>query len=159
MNKIKDFFYNTNDILIALLILVCAGALIVWRIDAIMDYPRVVVETATVAHEKAIDKDAKKDAKSDKTEKGEKTSTKSSKAKESLWNDDGTLKKGASVTIPEGNAEGAYDALVESGLFSSADDFINACEEYGYSVESLKAGKFDFDAGTSKEVVIDTMLG
>ena len=44
MEKIKDFFYNKNDILVALLILVIAAAVIVFRIDAIMEYPKTLVD-------------------------------------------------------------------------------------------------------------------
>ncbi|MDO4834300.1 MAG: hypothetical protein Q4A40_04610 [Bacillota bacterium] len=39
MNRLKDFFYNKNDIIIVLIILVVAGLLIYNRIGAIMDYP------------------------------------------------------------------------------------------------------------------------
>ncbi|MCQ2545249.1 MAG: hypothetical protein MJ144_02320 [Clostridia bacterium] len=39
MNRIKDFFYSKNDIIIVLIILVVAGFLIYNRIGAIMDYP------------------------------------------------------------------------------------------------------------------------
>ena len=37
MNKIKDFFYNKNDIIIVLIILIAAGLIIYTRISAIMD--------------------------------------------------------------------------------------------------------------------------
>ena len=36
MNKIKDFFYNKNDIIIVLIILIAAGLIIYTRINAIM---------------------------------------------------------------------------------------------------------------------------
>ena len=47
MNRIKDFFYNKNDIIIVLIVLVVAGLLIYNRIGAIMDYPaRLAAEQA-----------------------------------------------------------------------------------------------------------------
>ena len=42
MKKFKDFLYDKNDILIALLILVAAAFLILWRMEAIMAYPQTV---------------------------------------------------------------------------------------------------------------------
>ncbi len=44
MKKIKDFFYDKNDIIIVLLIVAIAGFIIYNRIDAIMDYPAKYAE-------------------------------------------------------------------------------------------------------------------
>ncbi len=46
MNKIKDFIYDKNDLLIALLIVVGAGFLIMSRIDVIMAYPATLAAEA-----------------------------------------------------------------------------------------------------------------
>ena len=46
MNKLKDFFYNKNDILIALIILAVAAFVILWRVDAILSYPETLVANA-----------------------------------------------------------------------------------------------------------------
>lgn len=68
MDKIRDFFYNKNDIVVAILILVVAGALIYFRINAIMDYPSTVAaqhNTVTPAEpaEKETTDDADKEIK------------------------------------------------------------------------------------------------
>ncbi len=39
MKGLKDFIYDKNDILIALVILILAALLIIWRMDVIMAYP------------------------------------------------------------------------------------------------------------------------
>jgi len=39
MNKIKNFLYDTNDILVAIVIICCAALVITTRVDAIMTYP------------------------------------------------------------------------------------------------------------------------
>ena len=44
MKGLKDFLYDKNDILIALLILVLAAFLIAWRMDVIMAYPETLAE-------------------------------------------------------------------------------------------------------------------
>lgn len=51
MEKIKDFFYNKNDVLIALLILAGAAAVIYFRIRAIMAYPEQQMEDTSAAVE------------------------------------------------------------------------------------------------------------
>ena len=52
MNKIKDFIYDKNDLLIALAIVVLAGFVIGDRIGAIMDYPSML--TAQAAEQPAV---------------------------------------------------------------------------------------------------------
>ena len=42
--KIKDFFYNWNDLVIVLLILAAAAAVIYWRSTMIMDYPKTLAK-------------------------------------------------------------------------------------------------------------------
>lgn len=39
MKSMKDFIYDTSDIAVALFILFVAVAIIINRVDAIMDYP------------------------------------------------------------------------------------------------------------------------
>lgn len=52
MNKIKNFIYDKNDLLIALAIVVLAGFVISDRIGAIMDYPSML--TAQAAEQPAV---------------------------------------------------------------------------------------------------------
>lgn len=49
MDKIKDFFYNKNDVIIALLILAIAAAVIYFRIRAIMAFPQQQIDNASSA--------------------------------------------------------------------------------------------------------------
>lgn len=44
MNRIKDFFYNKNDIIVVLIILLVAAFIIHTRIEIIMDYPETLAE-------------------------------------------------------------------------------------------------------------------
>lgn len=39
MKSLKDIIYDKSDIVVALLILLIAAAIIINRVDAIMDYP------------------------------------------------------------------------------------------------------------------------
>mgnify|MGYP003376525396 FL=1 len=42
MERFKDFLYNKNDIIVALVILIVALSIIAFRIVAIMDYPKTL---------------------------------------------------------------------------------------------------------------------
>ena len=53
MRKLKDILYDYNDILIALAIMVIAALLIMWRISAIVDYPREFISDNTEVSEPA----------------------------------------------------------------------------------------------------------
>jgi len=56
MNKIKNFLYNKNDIIVALIILVIAAAIIYFRINAIMDYPQTLANQSQSQTIKQTDK-------------------------------------------------------------------------------------------------------
>ena len=49
MNRIKDFFYNKNDLIIVLLILVLAAGIIYYSVTDIMAYPETLQEQAAQA--------------------------------------------------------------------------------------------------------------
>jgi len=47
MRKIKDFFYDKNDIIVVLIILLAAAFIIYTRIEVIMEYPQQTSELIT----------------------------------------------------------------------------------------------------------------
>ena len=53
--SIRDFNYNHSDIFLAIIILLIAAVLIVWRIDVIMDYPKTLNTEAIAADLQAAD--------------------------------------------------------------------------------------------------------
>lgn len=53
MNKIKDFIYNKNDIIIVLVIMLAAGLIIYDRMEAIMEYPDTVAAQTAVEEAEA----------------------------------------------------------------------------------------------------------
>ncbi|NLA70441.1 MAG: hypothetical protein GX852_05315 [Clostridiales bacterium] len=48
MNKIKDFFHNSNDIILALVIIMLAVGVIFWRLTVILDYPKSQAATSVI---------------------------------------------------------------------------------------------------------------
>lgn len=39
MRRLKDFIHDTNDILLAVVIVIIAAGIILWRLGIILDYP------------------------------------------------------------------------------------------------------------------------
>jgi len=52
MKKLKDIFYDLNDILVALIIVAIAAAVIMVNINSILDYPSAVAAAAPATEEK-----------------------------------------------------------------------------------------------------------
>ncbi len=135
MKGLKDFIYDKNDIIIALVILILAALLIVWRMDVIMEYPQTLAqETGTT----------------DTTDETAVPSEDDSKGKNAgLWSD-GLLSKEMTVKVAGGSATAAVQSLVEAGLFASYDEFTKVCKAAGYAPEDIKATTFTFEAGCTQ---------
>lgn len=46
MDKLRNFIYDKNDIIVTLIILIIAAVIIYFRIGVIMDYPNTLVHDA-----------------------------------------------------------------------------------------------------------------
>lgn len=142
MKTLKDFYYDKNDIIIALLILCIAGLIIMWRIDVIMDYPQTLAkETDTVqtTEETAVDSEASTsaDASADAESAGQ------------VWMG-GELTQEMTVSVSGGSATAAVEALVSIGLFDSYEEFADVCKAAGCSPEDIKANTFTFEKGSTQ---------
>lgn len=139
MKKFQDFFYDKNDIIIALLILLFAGLLIMWRIDVIMDYPQTLAkETDTVQTTEQNAVDPKEENADEEPENPDQ-----------VWMA-GELTHDITVSIAGGSATAAVDGLVSAGLFDSYDDFTKVCKSAGCSPEDIKANTFTFEKGSTQ---------
>lgn len=67
MDKFKDFLYNKNDIIVALVILLVALGIIFFRISAIMDYPKALAEEQAKAIQKVQEENNKSEEAQDKS--------------------------------------------------------------------------------------------
>ena len=167
MKRLKDFFYNFNDIVIVLCILAIAAFLILWRVDIIMRYPKTVTAQTVQTSQKTDDDKAKitsktKDKKDEKTNQDKKdsenkTHEKSTVEDGTIWKD-GVLKNNMSVKVPSGSATDAVAGLVEAGLFKSYDDFATLSEQLGLDPTSIIPGTYKFDAGYSQSDIIQAVL-
>ncbi|MBF1131296.1 MAG: hypothetical protein HXL75_04680 [[Eubacterium] sulci] len=158
MKRLKDFFYNFNDIVIVLGILAIAAFLILWRVDIIMRYPKTVAAQTVQTSQKTEDsksKDTPKDK--DKKDNDKNNSEKSTVDDGTIWKD-GVLKNNMSVKVPSGTATDAVAGLVEAGLFKSYDDFAALSEQLGLDPTSIIPGTYKFDAGESQSDIIKAVL-
>lgn len=158
MKRLKDFFYNFNDIVIVLGILAIAAFLILWRVDIIMRYPKTVAAQTVQTSQKTEDsksKDTPKDK--DKKDNDKNNSEKSTVDDGTIWKD-GVLKNNMSVKVPSGTATDAVAGLVEAGLFKSYDDFAALSEQLGLDPTSIIPGTYKFDAGKSQSDIIQAVL-
>lgn len=137
MKSFKDFYYDKNDIIIALLILLIAGLIIAWRINVIMDYPQTLAketDTTQTTEESAIDNP------------------------DQIWLG-GQLTREITVTISGGSAAAAAECLIDTGLFESYDQFAEACDSAGCNPEDIKANTFTFDAGSTQTDIAKEVTG
>ena len=135
MKSLKDFIYDKNDIIIALVILILAALLIVWRMDAIMEYPQTLAQQTGTT---------------DTTDETAVPSEDDSKGGDSgLWSK-GVLSKEIKVKVAGGSATAAVQSLVDAGLFSSYEGFTKVCKAAGYTPEDIKATTFTFEAGCTQ---------
>lgn len=131
MKKLKDFIYDKNDILIAVLILVVAAAIITWRMEIILNYPKTLVSSGTTTEEPKNTDTSKSDAdKTDKNTKADESDAKDASntssntdnnsqqpAAASLWSANGTLAQDVTVTVEGNTASAAIQCLIDKGLF------------------------------------------
>ena len=142
MKGIKDFLYDKNDILIALIILIAAAMLIAWRMDVIMEYPHTLAQetgTQVTADDAAVDE-------SGASKSGEGSTAAEAEA---LW-DGETLSRDVTVTVQGGSAMDAVQSLMDAGLFDSYDQFTQVCQAAGCKPENIKATTFTFAAGSTQ---------
>lgn len=162
MEKIKDFIYDKNDILVALLILVLAALLIMWQMEVIMDYPETIFaqgesgETQASGETLASDDTGKGDDAStdtDNTDNSEGAGGGDTAATtDSLWKA-GALTKDVEVDVYGNSATAAIQCLVDAGLFKDYDEYKSICDRVGMNHEKVSAGTLLFEKGFTKEDV------
>lgn len=141
MKKIKDFFYDKNDIIIVLLIVAAAGFIIYTRIDAIMDYPEKYAKEmeATIASEMKEDTSSATSTETSTTKEESETTT-ASKVTIKITDSD------YSMTVAK--------KLEDAELVESAEDFDNYITTKGKS-SSIKSGNFQIPSNSTYEEIID----
>lgn len=130
MKKLKDFFYDKNDIIIVVLIVAVAAFIIYTRIDSIMGYP------AQYASEMAA------------------TETRET-VKITEPSEEETVAEDITITIDDSDTSSSVsDKLYEAGVIDSSDDFEAFVSDEGKS-DSIQSGTFQIPSGSSYEEILD----
>ncbi len=137
MKKLKDFFYNKNDIFIVIIIVAIAGFIIYTRVGSIMTYPETQSEKIAVSQPSST------------------ASVQTEETKEPTQTDDSSDKnEPVSITIEDSDTSTSVCEKLESaGLISSASEFESyiADEE---KTSSLQNGTFEIPKGSSHEEIL-----
>ena len=164
MDKIKDFIYDKNDIVIALLILVVAALIIFWRLDIILEYPKTLVTGDDTIVTEPVGGDENlppADNDEDTDQSGEGTQTDDDQTQSGdvegtdtpveipLW-DGGMLTEEVEVEVEGNSSESAVGCLIDKGLFKDYAEYMKVCEDAGLDHEKVAAGTFTFKEGTTK---------
>ena len=139
MKNFKDLFHNTNDIIIALVIVMMAAGVIVWRFNVIMKYPQVLASQSS-------------------RKQSEETLNSASTLKYGSAFKNGALKKDVSVTINDGGEADVSD-LIDKNLFADYKQFAADVKAQGHDVSDVDAGTYSFKKGASVESVISDLVG
>ncbi len=160
MEKIKDFIYDKNDILVALLVLVFAALLIWWRMDVIMAYPETVFSDgesveSPVQGEEPSGEEGSVSGNEGGEEEGEgdvQGGDEPAVPSSGLW-EGGVLTRDVEVDVYGNSAMAAVQCLVDAGLFDDYNEYKTICDIAGMNHEKVSAGSLVFTAGTTKEEV------
>ena len=139
MKNFKDLFHNTNDIIIALVIVMMAAGVIVWRFNVIMKYPQVLASQSN-------------------RKQSEETLNSASTLKYGSAFKNGALKKDMSVTV-NGGGEADVSDLIDKNLFTDYKQFTADVKAQGHEVSDIDAGTYSFKKGASVESVISDLVG
>lgn len=173
MKKFKDFLYDKNDILIAVLILVVAAAIIAWRMDVILQYPKQLIHNDNQIETPPVDPSKTDDtASGDQTDNqtgsedstdgatgentGEDDANSGSQGVETLWAA-GTLTKDVEVDVTGNTATAAIQCLVDAGLFKDYAEYKQICTQSGLDDEKVRGGTFTFEKGSTKTDIAKKM--
>ncbi len=142
MKGFKDSVHATNDILLAIVIIIVAAGLIIWRLHIIVTYPeRMTQQNPTTTEQREAAKSAK--------DKNLPMGPAFSKDK---------LTKDVTVTVTSDGGENGVKDLIDKGLFKDYAQYRAAVKDLKLDEDQINAGKYDFKAGTSAKNVIKVMF-
>lgn len=162
MNKIKDFIYDKNDVIIAALIIIVAALIIAWRMNVILQYPKELITPGSdIQTEMPIDEQGSgSDADSDTAGSGSDSGSNAEADDDSslpqtpaeLWAD-GKLTQDVEVTVDGATAAAAIQCLIDKELFTDYSEYQSLCDTLGLNHEKVSAGSFTFEKGSTKEQI------
>lgn len=152
MNKLKNFLYDKSDIIIAVAILLVAALIIGWRLNAIVEYPKELIDENNNSTEFIEDTPADEPESTPETtpegntEDAPATTPESqpeatpedegvteSTPTDSVFDSNGCLTKDVTVTWSGSYAIEIIQCAVNQGLFEDYNEYANICLNNGIS--------------------------
>lgn len=175
MKKLKDIFYDMNDILVALIIVAVAGLIISSNIDSILAYPSRIAEEIQVPEKETptnyADNPPITDPGSDTPDQsgtdgqpdGSQNQTTGGSGTQGQTGTQGGGTQGNAGTgevvnysvyiAPGSTGEQIADIMIGAGLFSSRQDFLSAVNAVG-AESKLQAGTFIIPSNSTPAQII-----
>jgi len=150
MNRIKDAFYDKNDILIALVILCIAVFVIFFKVEAIMEYPKTLAASSSnqVQDPVAIDPIVTDPIATDPIS----TDPVATDAAVD------SVPEVCSVYINSGDSMQTIGAnLVSAGFFSSVEEFVQLISDKGVSTQ-VRMGNHIIPSNATQDEVIEYII-
>ncbi|HKK95687.1 MAG TPA: hypothetical protein VJ916_05180 [Anaerovoracaceae bacterium] len=168
MKHIKNFFYNINDLILAVIILAAAAVLIYWRLDIILDYPEKMLESSnndTIIEEIQVPEETPDETEEEptETEKEAETEEENEPVEEEPAVEtgsifiDGKLSEDVTVKIQGGSANAAVNSLISANFFDDYNQYSDAVKSFGGTPENIKAGTYSFRKDTTLERILDVI--
>lgn len=171
MKKLKDLIYDYNDIFVAILIVVLAGAIISWRISDIMAYPKYLAEQSAGEISESIDvsdidlslddiediNDDPEDIVADPNSIPDQEVPPAEPEQNTDEEGNFITANDASFTVPAGvSGTKIAQLLYEANLVESTQQFNTAVAKKNAETK-LMAGTFQIPAGSTVEDIIDIL--
>jgi len=153
MKKVKDVFYDLNDILVALIIVVLAAFVIVSNIDSILNYPTSIAEEIQTpekdtpthyADNPPIEQNQDEGTADDQTTSDAAVDQGSTNGQDTSTDNNQANDKPASYSVyinPGSTGQQIADILISVGLIKDRQEFYSAVTAAGADGK-LKAGNF-----------------
>ncbi len=172
MKRFKDLIYDYNDVFVAVMIVVLAGAIIFWRISDIMAYPEYLAQQIAGNATDDVDvgdldlsleevddmNENPEDITTDPADsEGETTPPIPEEEEEPVQTGEFTTSKEVSFTVPAGvTGSKIAQLLLEEKLIESTEAFMTEISEQNAET-GLMAGTFKIPAGSTVGDIVDIL--
>ena len=154
MNKFRDLLYDKNDIVVALVIILVAALIIVWRIDAIIGFPQTIIAAEEDGKGQSLPTKYSATKGTEGVDDGIRTP--GSAAKDD-GEKDGQKPSGYSVYINYGDSVNTVAGyLVDLGFFDTKEGCIAAINDAGVA-QKLQVGTHVIPRDATPEEAIKTL--
>lgn len=171
MDRVKDFFYNISDLLVALMIIAVVAYVISWKVGVISAYPmnasaEIITSSESELPDSDLDSDPLPDSDSNQeptpnpepTPDPEPEVTPDSDTEQEPEPEEEPGEK-IKVVIPSGSLSPSIASILkEKGLIDSTSAFLNRAAERKLDVK-LRAGTFHIPDNASLDEVINILTG